>query len=812
MTKGKGKIMETLLQDLRYSLRMLRKNLGFTIIAVFTLALGIGANTAIFSVVDNVLLRPLPFKEPDRLVSIWENNPQKGEYRSPTGPANYLDWKSQSGVFEEMAAYMTWTYNLTGVDDPERIESAVVSGSFFQALGVEAASGRVLLPDDDRPGSDNVVVLSHGLWQRRFGGDQNIIGQKITLNRNSFIVVGVMNADFRFPHKEVELWVPFGFAPKQYEDRVSKFISVVARLKPSVELEQAKAEMATIAARLEQQYPEANTGWSVGVVSLQEDEVRAVKSPLLILLGAVGFVLLIACVNVANLLLVRVAKKQKELAIRAALGAGRLRLLSQLLSESLVLALLGGMFGMLLALWGVEILPMLAPGDIPRLDRVAMDMRIFGFTLGVSFVTALIFGLAPALSASKPDIQTMLKEESAGSTRGSGIRPRNLLIVAEVAIALVLLVGAGLMMKSFLRLQAVDPGFNSANVLTMRVWLPASKYATNQQQIAFFQQVVDRIEAVPGVESVGAIQDLPLRLNKMTYALAIEGRPPSSPGEKTEAAYRVVTPDYFNTLGIAVLGGRQFTREDNLNSPPVLIINQSMAKRYWPGEDPVGKRLRFLEDESLWYTVVGVVADIKHMGLDAEEGAAVYQPHAQKSFTFLRWMTLVARTSAEPTGFIAGIRNQVLALDRDQPVYDIVTVEQLLSQSVAKPRFMMLLLALFAATALILVVIGVYGVIAHTVSERTREIGIRMALGARAADVVKMVLGQAMAFIVMGVAAGLVGALCLTRIMTGLLYDVTATDPITYLGVSLLLVIIALAACYIPARRAAKVDPIIALR
>ena len=808
--------MGGLFQDFRYAIRMMASNRGFTAVAVLALALGIGANTIIFSVVDSVLLRPLPFKDADRLASLWETNLQQNDRpdmdAQVAGSANFTDWSSQNQVFADMAAYINWTYNLTGVDDPERIESAVVTGSFFDVLGTEPSLGRAIIPDDDQPGKDNVVVLSYGFWQRRFGADPAVIGKTITLNRNSFTVVGVMPGNFKFPGPTVELWVPFGFSPAQKQDRTGKFLKVIARLKPNVKIEQARAAMSAIAGQLEQQYPATNTGWGVELAPLQENEVSQIRPALLLLLGAVGFVLLIACANVSNLLLARASARRKEMAIRGALGASRRRLVNQMLTESALLAMLGGGAGALLAVWGMDILVSLNPGNIPRLSDARIDGRGLGFTLALSVLTALIFGLVPALVASKPDLIEAVKETGQASSSRSGLKLHGLLVVSEVAVALVLLVGAGLMIRSFLRLHQVNPGFNTENALTMRIWLPASKYGSNEQQTAFFQQVIAELEDLPGVRSVGAIQDLPLKANRMVFKLDIEGRAMPQPGKEREAAYRAITPEYLRTMSIPLLGGREFTRQDDRNAPPVVIINQSMARQFWPDEDPIGKRIRFGEPDAPWYSIVGIVGDIKHMGLEAQEGAAFYQPYAQKQFNFLRWLTLVMRTDAEPTSMIAAARSQVQAVDKDQPVYEIATLEQLLSKSIAKPRFYTTLLGSFALLALILGAVGTYGVMSFSVNQRQHEIGIRLALGAGRGDIFKLVVARGLRLALAGVAIGLGGALALTRLMSSLLFGISPTDPVTFVVISLVLIGVALGACFVPARRATKVDPIVALR
>jgi putative ABC transport system permease protein len=804
--------MNTLLQDLRYGARMLLKAPGFTLVAVITLALGIGANTAIFSVVNAVLLRPLPFENPDRLMTVWENNLKQGQDHGSVGGANFTDWKNQNQVFESLAAYFNWNYNLTGGDEPQRLRAVVVSGDFFQTLASVAAAGRALAPEDDQEGKDDVIVLSHAFWQSRFGASREIIGQTIMLNGRGHTVVGVMPPSFHFPDERVDIWRPMAMSAQQAQNRQGKWLSVIGRLKTGVSIEQASAEMNTIARQLEQQYPDANAGSGVQLLPLHEEIVGKISSLLLILLGAVGFVLLIACANIANLLLARASSRQKEIAVRAALGASRRRLISQFLTESLLLAVMGGVLGLLIALWGSDALIALSPGNIPRLQEAGMDGRVLGFTLLLALLTTLIFGLAPAWQASKPDLNEVLKEEGRGASSGSGRSLRSLLVVAEVAVSVVLLVGAGLMIKSFIQLQSVNAGFDPHNLLTMEVTLPPARYGQNQQQIAFFQQALEQIKTLPGVESAGAVQDLPFKFNAMSFPVTLEDQPARPAAEQPKAVYRAVTDDYFRTLGIPLLKGRWFTAQDDQNTLPVVIINQAMASRFWPDQDPLGKHIRFGEANDPAYAIVGVVGDIKHMGLDADEGAVMYQPHAQKRFGWLRWMTVVVRTNEEPMSLAAAVRSRIQEIDKDQPVYNVATMEQLLTKSIAQPRFSTLLLGVFALLALALTAIGVYGVVSYTIAQRTREIGIRMALGAQVRDVLRLVIGQGLKMVLLGVALGLSGAGVLSHVMKSLLFGVSATDPAIFAIISVLLTGVALLACYLPARRAAKVDPMVALR
>lgn len=804
--------MDTLLHDIRYSVRILLKRPGFALVAVITLALGIGANTAIFSVVNAVLLRPLPFKSPDRLMTVWETNLKQGQVHGAVGGANYTDWKNQNQAFETLAAYFNWNYNLTGGDEPQRLRAVLVSGECFQTLGVEAEAGRALTTEDDQDGKDDVIVLSHTLWRNRFGASPDIIGQPVVLNGRGHTVVGVMPRGFTFPDEKTDIWRPMAMSAQQTQNRQGKWLSVIGRLRTGVSIEQANTEMGAIARQLEERYPDANAGFGVHLVPLHEEIVGKVSTFLLILFGAVGFVLLIACANIANLLLARASSRQKEIAVRAALGASRRRLINQFLTESLLLAMMGGVLGLLFALWGSDALIALSPANIPRLKEAGIDGRVLGFTFLLALLTTLIFGLAPAWQASKPDLNDVLKEEGRSASSGSGRSLRSLLVVAEVAISVVLLAGAGLMIKSFIQLQGVDAGFDARNLLTMEITLPPSRYGQNQQQIAFFQQALERIKSLPGVQAAGAVQDLPFRFNEMSFPIALEGQPGLPASEQPKAVYRAVTEDYFRALGISLLEGRAFTAQDDQDTTPVVIINQAMANRFWPGDDPLGKRLRFGEANDPAYTIVGVVGNIKHMGLDAEEGAVMYQPHAQKRSPWLRWMTLVVRTTDDPMSLAAAVRGRIQEVDKEQPVSNVATIEQLLTESIAAPRFSTLLLGVFALLALALTVIGVYGVVSYTIAQRTREIGIRMALGAQMRDVLRLVVGQGSKLVLTGVALGLACAGALTHTMKSLLFGVSATDPAIFAIVAVLLSGVALLACYLPARRAAQIDPMVALR
>ncbi|MCM3871733.1 MAG: ABC transporter permease [Pyrinomonadaceae bacterium] len=803
--------METLLKDVRYGVRMLVKNPGFTVVAVIALALGIGANVAIFSVVNGVLLRPLPFSEPDRLMMIRETKlPQFPEFS--ISPGNFLEWKKQNTVFERLVAFKGSSLNLIGTGDPERLRVLNVTEGFFAMLGAQPQLGRDFLLEEDQPERNNVVILSQGLWQKRFGGDPKILNQSIALSGKSYTVIGVMPATFRFGpgDEQIDLWTPMAFTAQEAQNHGGHYVAAIGQLKPAMTIDQARAEMITIAARVAAQYPAA-TGWSVKVMPLLEFSVRSIKPALLVLLVAVGFVLLIACANVANLLLARAAGRQKEIATRTALGAGRGRIIRQLLTESMLLSLLGGTVGLLLAKWGTDLLLTLAPSDLPRMDNVSVDGRALAFTAAITFLTGIIFGLVPALQASKPNLNETMKDAARGSSEGGRRKlVRNTLVVLEVASALVLLVGAGLMIKSFYRLQEVDPGFNPNNALTTSVELPKQRYPEETQQVAFFQQLIERVGALPGVEAAGASCVVPMTGDDFVLAFEIDGQPPLQPGATQSTNYYSVSSDYFKAMGIPLSRGRVFNERDTKQSPRVAVINETMATKMFPGEDPIGKRITFdREDKNAWYEIVGIVGDVKQYGLDQPTTMQTYEPYTQQT---LPYMTLVVRAAGDPTSLGAAIRSEVLKLDKEQPATDIKTLNQYFSTSIAQQRFSMVLLGVFAAVALVLAAVGIYGVLSYAVTQRTHEIGIRMALGAGRRDVFQLVVGRGMLLSLIGVAGGLVAAFGLTRLMESLLFGVTATDAVTFASVAGVLLAVALLACYIPARRATKVDPLVALR
>jgi putative ABC transport system permease protein len=806
--------METLLRDIRYGVRSLLKRPGFTAIAVITLMLGIGANTAIFSVVNGVLLRPLPYSDPGRLMQLWEAKSSKGRNEIPASYPNFADWRDRNQVFEQVVAYADWSFNLTGTSEPERLRSAIVSPAFFSVLGIRPIQGRTFMAGEDERGKDLVAVISESLWQRKFNSDPNIIGRSLNLDDKSFTVVGVIARGVQAPllSDEIELWAPvshgFGFT-----SRDGHYLGVIARLKSGATLEQAQADMNNIAGQLQQQYPESNKDLSVRVVSLNEQVVGNFRASLLVMLGAVVFVLLIASANVANMQLARAAERQKEIAIRTALGAGRWRIVRQLMTESVLISLTSGTLGLLVAVWGIRLLVALSPADLPRVKEVSVDPRVLGFTLAVSVLTGILFGLLPALQASRPQLNERLKSGGRGAMGGVvRQRVRGGLVVAEIALSLMLLVGAGLLIRSFLRLQAVSPGFNSENVLTMQLDLNGPNYKKGSQIISFHDQLLERIKRLPGVQYASTRSFVPIASDaSFAYLLFhIEGRQPGA-AEGSVAFYNAVSPDYFQTMMIPSRQGRSFSDRDVRGSENVAIVNETLVRRYFGNEDPLGKRIT-LEDqpkETDWITVVGVVGDTKPRELHSEAVAELYMPFDQQPEP---GMALMIRTASTDAGVATAVRSEVLALDKNQPVYSIRKLDSVLSESVATPRFRTLLLGVFAGVALILAAVGIYGVISYAVSQRTQEIGIRMALGAQAADVLKLVVKGGMALTLIGVGLGLAGAFALTRLMTTLLFGVRPTDAATFATVSAGLIVVALFACFIPARRATKVDPLVALR
>jgi len=805
--------MNTLLQDIRFAARMLWKNWNVTVIVVVVLALGVGANTAIFSVVNAVLLRPLPYADPDRLVRLSEDSPQVPQM-SISYP-NFLDWREQNKVFTGIAAMQFRSLNLTGADEPERLAGRAVSAEFFDVLGVKPAAGRSFLPEEDRPGASRVCILSHGLWQRRFGSDPSPVGKQLRLGGESYTVIGVLPASYRFG-TPTDIFVPIGLRAGEMMERGSHpGIYAVARLKPGVSVERARTELVSLAERISTQY--GMKGNSATLTPLREALVGDIRTSLLVLLGAVGFVLAIACANVANLLLARAASRHREMAIRAALGAGRWRIVRQLLTESVLLALLGGGVGLLLAWWGVDVLRAVSVDSLPTTTEVNLDGKVIIFTLLVSIVTGVIFGLAPALGAAKTDLHNTLKESGRGST-ASGRRAwlRSALVVVEVALSLVLLVGAGLLIKSFLRILDTDPGFKSENLLTMQLALNVKK-DEGGKVLNFFNDLSGRIKGLPGVESVAFSNGLPLGQASDT-SFAIVGRPKPEPGKQPQTMIYIPSTEYLQAMGIRLVKGRFFTAQDTHRSPRVAVIDEAFARQQFPDEDPLGHYIAGDGKDNPDAEIVGVVAHVKHFGLDATERiqAQLYLPFNQAPDDALPSlaprMNLIIRTTADPLTLASAVRREVQELDPNQPVYNVNTMEQTLDRSLAPQRFSMTLLLLFAVVALALASVGIYGVIAYTVSSRTHEIGIRMALGAQKTDILRLIVGHGMSLALFGVLLGLAVAFAVTRVMASQLYGVSATDPAVFVGIAVLLGAVAFLASYIPARRATKVDPMIALR
>jgi len=792
------------MNDLKFAFRQLLKNPGFTAVAVLTLALGIGANTAIFSVVDGVLLKPLPYERPGQLVQVWEA-PGPGK-RNSASPGAFLDWKEHSTVFESLSLRQNTAMNLTGDGEPERISGLAMSTSGLQIFRARPLLGRTFASDEDQPGKDKVAVLSHGFWQRRFGGETNVVGREIQLNDQSYTVIGVLPPRF-LPWDKAEFVIPKAIAPDEANQRSAHWLQVIGRLKPGVTVAQAQSEMNALAARLKPLYPAFKKDWGVTIVPMHEQITGNVKPTLLVLAGAVGFVLLIACANVANLLLAKASARQKEMAIRAALGASRWRVIRQLLVESVLLSLLGALLGLLLTFWSVGTLTSITAVSLPRAQDVGLDLRVLGFALLVSLVAGVAFGLVPALQPSRPDLNDMLKE----GARTSGTGPRNCvrsgLIVSEVALSLVLLIGAGLLLNSFVRLSNVPPGINPQNVLTMQVTLPDKKYPDAERRAAFFERTLERIENLPGVEAAGAVWTMPLAGYSPDTSFTVFGRP-GQPATSYQTDFDFCSPDYFRAIGIPLLKGRFFEQRDRADAPRVVIINEALAREHFPNEEPLGKRIQLGKIDEQW-EIMGVIGNVRQRGLGESVRPSVYRPLA---FIWSGNGHLVVRTTGAPLGMAESVRKTILEVDPSQPVANVRTMEEVIAASVAQRRFILMLLGGFAGAALLLAGIGLYGVIAYAVSQRTREIGIRMALGATRSAVLALVLRQGMKLAGIGVLLGTAGGLGLTRVLTGFLYEVKPTDPATFVSVSLILTLVAVLACWLPARRAAKVDPMEALR
>jgi putative ABC transport system permease protein len=801
--KGGWPVVANIVRDTRYAIRQLMRTPGFTTVAIFTIALGIGASSAIFSVVNGVLLKPLPYPGSESLVRVHEILAQFGRFS--VAPATFLDWRQQSTVFERIAAYNSASATLNENGTPERLTGAVMSWDLFELLRVAPALGRSFRAEEDAVGKDTVVVISHGMWQNRFGGDSQILGKVISLNGVAVTIVGVMPQGFLFPGS-VEFWRPLALPPNP--TRGGHFLAVIARLKPGVSVDQAGAEMKAISERLAVQYPAQSANESAEVVQLHEQVVAGVRPALLTLLAAVGVVILIACANVANLLLVRASVREKEIAIRTALGAGRARLALQMLCESLVLALAGGALGVLLAYLTIQPIQKLSAGSIPRAGDIAIDGTVVLFALLMSVITGLLFGLAPAWQVSRSTLGSVLKEGGRSSVTSGGRWIRSGLLIAEVAMSIVLLVGAALLLRSFARLTNVDPGFRPENVLAFRVALPNLSYREDHHRIAFFDKLVENLEALPEVASAGLIQSLPMR-DDYYLSFAIRGRPASKPNEGPSASYRAISPGYPTAMGIPLLRGRLFTDRDAEKSPMVALVDQKFVERHFPNEDPIGQGLDIGNGTDGFYEIVGVVGDVRQDSLDTRPSPTMYVPYTQSAFST---MWVVARTTGDPALLSAAARQAVRGIDPNLPAYAITPLSSVISDSVAQRRFSMLLLGLFAVIALFLAAVGLYGVVAYTVGQRTQEIGLRMAVGAQRGDVLRMVIGGGMKLAAIGVAVGILSALALSGVVSTMLYEVRPFDPPSYTATTIVLLAVAALACYVPARRAMSVDPIVALR
>ena len=796
--------METLLKDVRYGIRSLLKRPAFAAIAVLTLALGIGVNTAIFSVINAVLLRPLAYAEPARLVT----------FRSNQSAPDLLDVEARSHTFTSFGGEVRVALDYTAGSEPVQFQTGHVTGGYFQTLGVSAERGRVITQADDTPGAPHVTVLSHKLWLQQFGGDPEIIGKTIPLSGNVYTIIGVMPESFASPRDNTEAWTPVHVSnPVAANFRGVHFLRTYGRLAEGVSLEQALAEMRVIDQNLATQYPAENKNRTTVLIPLHERIVGQSRQSLLVLFAAVSLVLLIACANFANLLLARAAEREREFVIRTALGAGRWRLVRQLLTESVLVSFAGGAVAVLLAIWGTSLLVALQPENLPRLREIGVDARVLGFTFGLSLLTGIVFGLLPAWAASRSGISESLKEGGRSATAGGARqRLRSTFVVAELAVALILLVGAGLLIKTFWNLRSVEPGFNQDHLMTMRVELPEARYKEKDKQTRFRTHALAEINSLPGVQAA-MISELPLSGDALDHDFVIEGRPPIAPGDEPSLQTRSVMGEYFQTLQMPLRLGRNFEPQDfDAQAPRVGIVNDVMVQQYFPNEDPLGKRVRWARDQEVrWFTIIGVVGDVKHFGLDLPEQPAMYSPYAQAD-PWKRWMTFVARTQSEPGAMSQAIKQQIWKVDSQLPVSEVKTMSEVTAASFAARRFNMLLLALFAGLALMLAAIGIYGVMSYAVTQRTQEIGIRMALGARATDVLRLIIRNGLTLTLLGVVIGLAGAFALTRLLTTLLFGVKPTDTLTFVVVSALLIFVALLACYLPARRATKVDPLVALR
>jgi putative ABC transport system permease protein len=811
---AKEENMGLIWQDARYGAYMLLKKPSFTAAAVIALALGIGANTFVFSSIDALLLSPLPFPNLDRIVMIYERVPSQGVDRNEAAPANYLDWRREGQSFEHVGLYRWWGGNLTSDGTPERVQGFLITANLFDVLGAKPQLGRGFLPEEEQPGQDDVLILSHGLWQRRFGGDPNVIGKAVTVNSTSRVIVGVMAPDYNFP-RGAEVLAPLAFTPQEASSHRNHSYLSVGLLKPSVTLSQAQSELDAISRRLEADYPATNTGRSAVLIPLLTDTVRMYRPALLLLMASVAFVLLIGCANVGNLMLARAAGRTREIAIRSALGASRWHITRQMLAESVLLALVGGAFGILVGYWALSLAKSTMPGEmipfVPNWTHLGLNLKVLAFTMVLSTLAGVLFGLAPALQASKTTLNEALKESGSTATFGeAGHRLRSVLMVSEVALSLILLIGAGLLIKSFMGLLKTNPGFRPDNVLTMELVLPTAKYPEAAARAQFLKDLTEHVEALGGIESAGFVNHLPLGGSNSSTSFLVEGLPEPPPGQEFGGRYRVCTPDYFRALGITVLEGRGFTDQDKEGAEPVIIVNETLARKYWPEQDAIGKRMRLTgpPESNPWMKVVGVIADVK-FELDSRVTPEFHLPVGQDPWNS---GVLVARTRIDPMSVAAPIRAEVEALDREQPVFDIRTMEAVRLHSVFQQQFCGYLMGIFGLLALVMAGVGVYGVMSYSVGQRTREIGIRVALGASWLDTLKLVVGQGLLLTLLGIAIGVAGSVGIAKAMAGLLYGVSGVDATVFTAIPLLLGVVSVAACYIPARRAFKVDPTVALR
>ncbi len=806
--------MGTLWQDLRFGARMLRRNPGFTAVAVLALALGIGVNTMIFSCVNALLLRPFDFSTSDRLVMVWARNLSAGIQRSSVSPGSFNEWRAQAASFEELVTYNNNYFNLTEGDQPERVTGARVSTNFFKALDVKPERGRTFLPEEAEEGRSAVVIIKHSLWQRRFGGDPALVNKTISVDGKPHTVIGIMPQDFEFPMNGSELWAPIAFSPKEAANHYNRYLQVFGLLKPGATIEQAQGEMAAIAERQQAEHPDTNAGRTAYVETFTDSHARGSRMYLVVMMWAVGFVLLIACANVANLLLVRGASRRKELAIRLALGAGRGRVVRQLITESLLLALLGGALGVLLSVWGVEFVSKGMPPTFTQYiagwRKLGVDGEVLVFTLLASVVTGVLFGLAPAWQATRVNFNESLKEGTKGSSRGGGGGfLRSALVVVEITLSLVLLAGAGLMVRSFVELLRADLGVTAENVMTLEVSPSRDKYPEPRQRIEFYERLLERTSNLPGVTAAAAVNFIPMdRSGTTSTTFNVVGQPAPPKGQEPYAEYRMVTPRYFEAVGTPLREGRVFNEADNETSTHVVIISETLARRFFPGGRAVGGHLVFSEEDGP-LEVVGVAADVKDEDIEEEPELGVYLPYRQDPW----WkMGLVVRAKGDPSSLAPLLREEVRALDRDLPVYNVRTMQTIIDETLSPKRLAMFMFAFFAVCALLLAGVGIYAVMSYAVTQRTHEIGVRLALGAQASDILRLVVGHGVVLTLVGLGLGLAGSFALTRAMSGILYNVSATDPLTFFGISLLLAAVALLACYVPARRATKVDPMVALR